>query len=305
MSKIVLFIFAGREENMRVQWPYLTRLLEKNTELEIHLWDLTRRESDAKYIRTLEDDRLKVFGQLHPGHPIRCMYPGAQKRRRGYPPCHCLLHKAPFEQPYRYYAANPDEYAGTLFVKVDDDVLFLETERFRDLLDPLLDHPERVISANVINNAVCAKYEPELVEIYQPTYGHPRSLDNDRAWWSLHVEPEFAKASHDWFLEKKAPELLITPPNDSVGYIRTREGEAISINCIAFTYLTMESLASSFHKDKTLGDEGAVDALLPWIALDFHAAHLTFGPQEKALTEYELDYYRLQYKNLRKDYLGE
>src|SRR6478735_7307160 len=165
---------------MEVQRPFLDRLLEMYPNLEIHLWDLTRNADDAAYLRTRVTDRVKVIDHLRSNY--RCRYPN-RDRRRGEPPCLCMTHKPPYEEPYKWYAEQ-SEYEGAVFVKVDDDVLFLETERFDDLLAPLVEHPRRVMSANVINNAVCAKYDHEIAEMYYPSCGEPGDPANDRDWWA-------------------------------------------------------------------------------------------------------------------------
>lgn len=316
-ARIVFFIFAGREVNMRIQMPYLERLLAKYPEAVLDLWDLTRNAADQEYLRGLagsHEGRVRVLGHLHPGHPIPCRYPGQTKRRRGHAPCKCIVHVPPYEEPYRWYALKPYP-DDTVFVKLDDDVLFLETERFDDLIAPLAQHPNRVISANVINNAMCAKHDPAqeaylggkfiLGDRDNPTY--------DWAWWALHESGEFAIAAHAWFLNcwhgmSGAIPLGFVHHRDEPTYVRTRPGEAVSINCIAFTYPTMVRLAKAFehspHTGTRLGDEGAVDQLLPWICLTFHAAHLTFGPQDAALNPVTLDTTRQYYAALAETYLN-
>lgn len=292
---MVIFIFAGRRANMEIQMPYLMRLLDLYPEAEVHLWDLTRDAADQRYLQGLEgaqEGRVHVLGHLHPGHPIRCANPGGRRGRRY--PCACLLHRPPYERPYQYYASRY-ENIPTVYVKMDDDVLFLETERFNDLIMPLVDHPNRVISANVINNAVCAKYDVDLSRTLRTLF----DPQTDRQWWVLHTSPEFARESHDWFLDNIGNGRTIAS-----GYVRTRPGEQVSINCVAFTNKTMNRLARAFTYNGRLGDEGVIDSYLPWIARSFHAAHLTFGPQDKEMSLVELNVLRLRYLELSSRYLG-
>lgn len=298
--RLVLFMFAGREVNMRVQMPYLDRILDTHPDAELHLWDLTRDPADQRYLLGLEgahEGRVHVLGYLHEGHPIMCLYPDGAPRRRGWPPCTCMKHKPPYEKPYLYYASQVEK-DSTVYVKLDDDVLFLETSRFDDLINPLAEHPDQVISASVVNNAVCAKYRHDaMLTANQFSVGDPRDPKNDRRWWELHTNPTFARWCHNRF-------LAVHMPTTKGTYVRTRPGEAVSINCIAFTHRTMQRLAASFEHEPRLGDEGAVDRMLPWIALSFTAAHLSFGPQDKAMTTQELDSYRDQYAALAKGYLS-
>lgn len=305
-SKIILFVFAGREANLRVQQPYLDHILDEYPQAELHLWDLTRTPEDADYLNTRDrghDGRVKVIRGLHTGHPIPCRYPNGAQRRRGAPPCFCMIHKPPYEEPYRIYARNPEYGEGTVFVKIDDDVLFLDTARFGDFLDALAEDPSRVVSANVVNNAVCAKYDDVLRGVYEPACGDPTLPENDQDWWALHISRHFARTSHEWFIAHW-PMLTNWDIVFDTAPFRTRPGEAISINCIAFTHETMKNLAIEFFGNSRLGDEGAVDAMLPWIVPTFRAAHLSFGPQEKALGESELQGFRDQYAGITKAYLG-
>jgi hypothetical protein len=122
----------------------------------------------------------------------------------------------------------------------------------------------------------------------------------DRFWWAAHTSADFAFTSHAWFIEAQG--ALYDQPSH---YIRTRPGEAVSINCIAFTHATMKRMAKAFEFNPRLGDEGVVDSFLPWIARGFHAAHLTFGPQDKAMTTAQLDGLRAQYAAIAEEYLDD
>jgi hypothetical protein len=308
-QQIVLFEFAGRQENLSIQWPFIERLLEQYPAMEVHLWDLTRQPEDAQYIRRLaaQHQRVTVLDHLHTGHPIACRYPNMRRRPRGYPPCKCLRHKPPYEQPYIWYADHISEYQDAVFVKIDDDVLFLETDKFDDLIEPLVDpdagNPNRIVSGNIINNVVAAKYEPELAQTMTRLFnvGDPTNHRNDRRWWQLHTSGEFAKISHRWFFDN----WQRLTNRGSIGiWERTRPGEAISINCIAFTFSTMQALAAAFEHDQRLGDEGVVDQRLPWIARSFYVGHLTFGPQDIELRGHEIAALRAEYERIQKEYLS-
>lgn len=313
-GRLILFQFAGRQVNMEVQWPYIERLLSLYPEMEVHLWDLTRDPADQRYLQTLQgahDHRVSVLSVLHPGHPIACLYPdgypgGSPHKPRGWRRCECMIHKPPYEQVYKMYAAaGPTSDQDRIYVKVDDDVLFLETERFDDLLAPVVFHPERIVSANVINNAVCAKYAEDAqktADRFALGWIGERGCapSDDKGWWELHTKPMFANWAHENFL-RDAPDILSRTRRPG-NYVRTRPGEAISINCIAFSHVTMVKIAGMMN-DK-LGDEGAVDRCLPWIASSFHAAHLAFGEQERQTDPDYLSELRGAYTQLRKDYLG-
>lgn len=277
-TRVVFFTFAGRTANMEAQRPYVEALLDQNPGSVLHLWDLTRNPVDQVYVRewAASDDRIAYMNQFHPGHPIRCIGP----RRRGHPRCQCVIHKPPYEQPYRWYRDNAALYdADTVFVKFDDDVIWMGVEHFPEVLIFLNARPNAVASANVTNNAVCAKYEPRFRDDVMRHFGivgtHPL---HDRDWWALHTSPAFAVLAHQWLNE-----YLLSPANPRFGRpVRTRPGERVSINFIAMKFPTLCRVAGMMC-DGRLGDEGAVDSLLPWIIPNFRVAHLTFGPQEAPL----------------------
>lgn len=296
MSRIVFFEFAGREANMEVQRPHVTALLDAYPDSVFLLWDLTRKASDAAYIRewARADSRVSVMGNLHPGHPIKCRGP----RRRGFPPCYCIVHKPPYEQVYREFVAFPDGFSDDdVFVKFDDDVIWMDTDRFGEVLSFLETHPNAVASANVANNAVCAKYEPSLHAHVREQFDIGGRLPTyDKDWWSLHTSAAFAELSLGWLAAN-------LPPNRNDGGIgsqppvRTRPGETISINFIAMKYPTLRR-AASMMVDGRLGDEGTIDSMLPWIIPNFRVAHLSFGPQEKGMGENGLSSIREAYSAL-------
>lgn len=286
---MVLFCFAGRQANLELQRPFVDRILRDNPAAEYHLWDLTRTPEDAAYVRAQQGERVTVHRQLHPGHPLVCN--GSRR-------CGCVAHRPPYEKSYAWYARR-QEFADALFVKIDDDVVFMETDRFDGFLDVVAHYPGSVVSANAVNNVVCAKHDPDLAPLVRERFrlGAPDDRTADRAWWRLHTMPEFARFSHEWFLTNRH-DLRVAEPS------RSRPGEQVSINTIAFTHATLMRMVGMIGREPRLGDEGAVDRMLPRIASGFRVAHLTFGPQEKVMTLAELDDLRSRYAIAGKEHLS-
>ena len=299
MTRIVFFTFAGRQANMEIQRPYIEALLEKYPESELHLWDLTREASDQFYLRQWASahERVVYVGHLHPGHPISCM---GDWRGPGHRRCRCLKHHPPYEDPYRYYRDNPqrgdvpDFDDDTVFVKFDDDVLWMDVDRFGEVLEFLETNQGAIASANVVNNAVCAKYEPSLMERCRSKFmlGDPRDPKYDRDWWAMHINSDFAILSHQWMNEYLHAEIH---PTDEPPF-RTRPGEAVSINFVAMKYPVLKGAADAMDHLDRLGDEGAIDSFLPSIVPNFRVAHLSFGPQERTLSPEKIQQIREQYR---------
>lgn len=303
---------------MELQWPFIERLLETYPRAEYHVWNLTRNESDNCYVRALEGrhERIKVFNHLWPGDNKITACRKRQPRMRF---CNCVeCRPAPFEEVYRWYAEAGERvtatsmngdvvideeispYDSTVFVKLDDDIVFIETERFGEVLDLLAAKPTAVVSANVVNNVVSAKHDPDLRVRVERQF-RPQTF---KSWFDLHADHKFARTSHDWFLTSA---LGIDGPLDEYGptkFERCLPGEKPSINFIAMHYPTLKrvnKVVQEFHD--RLGDEGAINHnFLPWITVSFHVAHLYFGPQRIHMDDC-IEAYREAYRKLGADYL--
>ena len=288
MTKIIFFTFAGRRENLRVQERHVMALLDANPGSEFHLWDLTRNFQDQRYVReyAARDERIVYRGELHSGFPLACRGP----RRRGQMPCVCMIHRPPYEQPYQRYAREKHD-DDTVFVKFDDDVVWMDTARFSDVLAFLETSPGEIASANVVNNVVCAKYDSGLRVVGEALSQRPdETSGDDQSWWALHTDPVFAYLCHMYALNE---EWRDARPEDPV---KPRWGENISINFVAMKYPLLRAAADRM-KNNRLGDEGAVDTFYPTIVRSFRVAHLAFGPQEAGLALH-LDRIREQYNRL-------
>jgi hypothetical protein len=297
MTRIIFFSFVGRKANMEIQRPYIEHLLDVYPTAELHLWDLTRTEDDQLYARmwAAAHEQIAFVGHLHPGHPLDC---AGDWRGPGHRRCQCIKHKPPYEAVYRYYRDERDYADDTVFVKFDDDVIWMDVSEFGEVLAFLETEPGAIASANVVNNVVCAKYEPDLVDSVQSVFdvGNPEDPANDREWWALHTNAAFANMSHAWL-----GNVLNGDDDDWPGDrdpMRTRLGEAISINFIAMYYPMLKVAANRMDDVERgmIGDEAAIDSFRPWIIPNFRVAHLSFGPQEHDLDPEIVAAIREQYK---------
>ncbi|MDT5304288.1 MAG: hypothetical protein QOG79_8015 [Mycobacterium sp.] len=138
-----MFCFAGRRANLHLQLRYVRSILAKHTELEYHVWNLARNSDDDHYVRGIEGERITVVNDLYGGDPWRC-----------------------FADVYRYYAAR--RFSDRLFVKIDDDVVFVEANQFASFIAAATGNRQSVISATVINNAACTAVDPQLNAAVRP-----------------------------------------------------------------------------------------------------------------------------------------
>lgn len=269
MSDIVLFVFAGREANMRLQMQWVSRVLAQHPNVRYDVWDLTRTDADHRYLQTIAGDRITVRDDFHGGN----QWTG-------------------WDDVWRWYAART-EYADTLFIKVDDDVVYFDTSRFGQFADLADTFRGQIVSALTVNNGASTPLIPEL---------HAELPSLDLPLLDVHLSNKYADIAHTWFLEQ--PAVLLDRPIKPVA-----TDDWMSINCIALSWRTLCAVAQmvtttsprhiagrDWPADFSLGDEGACNMLDRIIIDGITCAHLTFGGQ--SASELQMDEWRSRYANL-------
>lgn len=183
----------------------------------------------------------------------------------------------PYWQAYDFYAKRLKTFSDSIFLKCDDDIVYINLEKLSDFIEFRRANPKYlVVSANVVNNGVCAHWQqvagsiPERVGHFEyPPGGFGGSL-----WQSA----ERANELHDYFLQTNDKHLPL--PSQVIEWT-----ERQSINFIA--WLGRDLVHMALPKGD---DERALTVDLPMllerptaIYSDFTVSHLSFGPQEKGL----------------------
>jgi hypothetical protein len=302
--KTIVFVLAGRRANMELQLPMMHRIIEENPDVVYHIWNLARQPSDNVWLRTLGGERIKVVNSFYGPNP-----------------------GIGINNVYRHYAL--DKYAGNLFVKIDDDVVFLETRRFAPFVEVIGTNPHTVCSAKVINNGACTHQEPALYDIVRRlrvrtpmqrqtggrVAGYPvrppsRILTSTvpLPLLDVHLSVEYARRVHRYALDH-FPELI----NQPLQVIPTQDW--LSINCIGMNHDMMKTLAETVGTvsppriagrvmgPARIGDEGMINTLPRAIVQGFTAVHLSFGVQHQQMSENEWNQLRAQYANVGQQYL--
>ena len=158
--------FAGRAPTLRVLAQYMFRAMRRGTIDEWHLFDYTRCAADAAFVADLPNQSIRAG--IHEGR-IRILFPkpdalvgGSTGRaatwnspRNG---SSWRAHKHGFVAAYRFYADHT--WDDAVLVKLDDDIVFADIDRFEDFLRFRELNPEPFfLSANVVNNGVCAFHQ--------------------------------------------------------------------------------------------------------------------------------------------------
>jgi hypothetical protein len=157
--RCIIFIFAGRKPYLEIQKRYLSEIISQNPFVELHLWNFSRNSVDHEYLQTLASQlpRATIFNHLYAGdNPITHCTKTIGKL------CSCVKCRVGmWSEPYQYYASQPTD-DETTYIKLDDDILYIDTHRFTQFISAIQNNPATIISANVLNNGICALTDPKL-----------------------------------------------------------------------------------------------------------------------------------------------
>ena len=275
MKPVKMFVFAGRKQNLEIQLPYIKRILAENQNTTFDIWNLTRNSEDSDYVNSVSGERIFVMNNFAGMEP-----------------------HLGWNRVYDYYTSM--KFRDHLMVKADDDVVFIDTDKFKDFVSAAENNPDTVISAHIINNGACTEYEPDLQEGFEAL--NIPLLD-------VHEHASYGSMCHDWFYSNWEDSV-------SAGTELVPCNSWCSINLIAYSYHLGRQIASQvgrrsprhisgrdFGPRQKLGDEGMVNMLPIKILKGFYAGHLTFGPQK--FTDEAITRHRSQYAEIAKHYLGE
>jgi hypothetical protein len=275
MKPVIMYAFWGRRGNVELQLPLIQRILEENPNVQFHAWNLARQPVDYFFIKTITGNRITVHNQFFRTRP----------------------HRNGYNMVYQHYTHI--NYQNALFVKIDDDVIFMQTGKFVDFVNAVEENPNTVISAQVINNGACAKTQPIWHEF---TSRGSRLLD-----WHLHQWT--AELAHGCFFDHWRD--MLNEPSELVP-----TDDWLSINFIGYTYemgkiitarlgtsSPLEISGRTFNARDRVGDEGAVNMSPRAVYTGFTCAHLSFGPQN--LTVDQVDQWRQKYGRIGEEYLKE
>lgn len=280
-QRVVLFVFAGRRSNLELQRPMVQRILDEHPNVEYHIWNFAREDDDRAYIETIPPNtrQVKVFNQYG-----------------------SMEHMAAWQE----YAKRV--FQDRLFIKMDDDIVFLETHRFGRFIEAIDTYRGAVLTANIINNGACTPVTPGIFEGFTSLGMH--LLD-------VHLSGDFADMTHNYFFDHH-PEIL----NQPIELIPCEDW--LSINLIGYDWTThcravhmmgtphpavlagrpMHGWGGWEGPDRpygAFGCEGTFNTMPRIIMKGFTAAHLTYGPQNPSVEQ--LTSWRERYTDISHGYL--
>lgn len=200
----------------------------------------------------------------------------------------------PYFHAYQFYASRYNHYRDDVFLKCDDDIVYMDLKNLGNFIEFRRKNKDYfIISANVLNNGVCAHLQQtgrsipfEIGNFESPPNGLCGTL-----WES----GEKAERLHHFFLQKTSKNLPLPTPivewtdRNSINFISWR-GEDLR-------YMLFPRI----------DDEHALTVAIPRytkrktaIYSDFVVSHLSFGPQDHTM---DTDYLLEKYQNLMEEEL--
>ena len=202
-SKTIITCFAGRKEYMEIQVQYIIKLLNKYDFIESYdIWDFSWSEIDSKYLNTLTS--------LHPKIKIR-QAPDYGKATRA-SPTGSKQYAYFFNQGY-----DSDAYKDYIFVKVDDDVLYIDIDNFGFFIEQRKQNAHHfLVSANVVNNNFDIIDASSIHEDFLKSISNLSSDENDKKTIEY---PNTSRLSINFcsWLGKDLP-LIVEEFSDGIGF---------------------------------------------------------------------------------------
>jgi hypothetical protein len=277
--KRIAFTFAGRQDRMELQTSFLINLLDKNLIDELHIWNFARKQEDDVYIKSSfnNNTRIKVYDGLIKNDGEVAGY---------------TLYK----QAYLFY--QDESFKDTLFIKLDDDVIFCDTAMFNDFADFAENSKDLdLVSANVINNPHTSAFQYQSgyfedldFEIEYPEFYCPPIITQDM--WAkepLWLSGDKPKRLHRYFVENNEKIINKARSAEKNSYNLIPKGHRFAINFVAFKQGYINLIAKAYS-DGHLDDEKIITEIIPtmysketkkFVYERLIVAHISYWPQDK------------------------
>ncbi|MCX5613988.1 hypothetical protein [Bombella saccharophila] len=189
----------------------------------------------------------------------------------------------PYWQAYQYYVERYEAYKEAIFLKCDDDIIYLQEERVADFIRCIEERTDKfLISANVVNNGVCAYLQQQAGHLPQAlgAFENPEQGFGGTLW----QDGQKAYNLHRHFIAQGKPSF---PLGEALMDVEAR----LSINFIGWRGEMLRYMQITPQDD----DEHMLSVVLPRflgkkvaIFSDFMVSHLSFFPQEAAVKADEI-----------------
>ncbi len=177
---------------------------------------------------------------------------------------------------YRFYSAGAPRYEDTVFLKCDDDIVYIQLDSLEEFIRfRIREQQYFLVSANVVNNNVCAYFQQKygaiprsLMELELPPGGY-----QGRLWQS----GELAEMLHYHFLDN--PNAFDRMPAEPIEWFRR-----LSINYVAWLGRDLPYMSRVRDDERMLSIEIPAYLRRPnCIYPGFLVSHLSYYAQESSL----------------------
>ena len=303
-------MFAGRAELIKIHFQYTDILLKLGLVNEVHIWDFTNGNvGDADYLadfkRTTELPGYKLFTK-----------PSSQYYRGDFTkPGQNISYKYLWYSFYEHYLTNKRYQPQDIFIKADDDVVFIDISSFQLFLNEIINctgtnlHFPNIINNDagfVIQSARIYDAAPELQKWWKYYTVNPFQMDFQSRFndyydlFKLNISSVYAEPLTTWkhgsfILPEFAYDLHMSFLRDPGAYLKELHAsnltklvplnQRISINMYAGSFLVIRELFRSFLLEHCCDDEGFIGSVPTFfntshiIHTDFVISHFAFHPQ--------------------------
>ena len=171
---VIATTFAGRRDRMSLLVDYVVAAIDAGIVTEYHVWDYARTDEDRRWLRDLPS--------RHPA--IRLLVPAA--------------HHARFRAYYRHY--RREDHDGSVFLKLDDDIVFLDLDRLAAFVDFRVAHPEYFLRVGERRQQRGVRVLPAAAW-RDPALVHGTAVSRSGWCGRLWERADLAERLHDFFLD--------------------------------------------------------------------------------------------------------
>lgn len=267
--------FAGRKRYLEILFPYIIKY--KHHLQEYHIYVATQNKEDIDYIMQFYNKYPTFVKLFH--HP----------------------QNIPFNRTNLWDMAYQNSTSNEVYLKIDDDIVYLEESLFTDFIQFRKDHPEYILILPwIINNVITTDEPTPLKTTWPATYQRIRPLIKNNKHKIAHYipnqdeilcplawkDPAFAEKVHRTFLSSlpKQPSQEVIPLNHC---------EPMSIQCCAWIGTDLKQLQDTYGN--IYEDEPWLTIFAPtWsnrkncIYKDSIVSHFSYYIQEQALLKSDL-----------------
>lgn len=265
-DRIIIFTFAGRRANMELQLPFIRRILAEYPDCEYHVWDLALDPVDHEYLQTIRGDRISVHTDFY-------------NDTWGQGWTDYAVWRGQFNNVHQHYTRP--EYQDCLFVKIDDDVVFIESDRFGIFLDMVDANRGSIVSARIVNHR--SDCNPDVVhhdflERWRELVDQPVELTPCTDWLAINL------VGYDWVTGGKIASGCGGDPEHIPCVVDIVDGVVTEVRVVS------------------VGDEDAANTLPRFVLNGFVACHLYFGLQRAVMSEDQIAGLQKRYSEIGEQY---